>query len=49
MNPLYVTFSTFAMFVIFAVWQNEKHDVGVPSSGETLIQSSEKVGHIVII
>jgi hypothetical protein len=49
MNSLYVTFSTFAMYVIVAVWEIEKHDAGVPSNGETLIQSSEKVGHIVII
>jgi hypothetical protein len=49
MNPLYVTFSTFAVFVIVALWEIEKHDFGVRSSGETLIQSSEKVGHIVII
>jgi hypothetical protein len=49
MNPLYVTFSTFAIFVVVALWEIEKHDVGVASSGETLIPSSEEVGHIVII
>ena len=48
-NPLYVTFSTFAMFVVVALWEIGKHDVAVASSGETLIPSSEKVGHIVII
>lgn len=49
MNPLYVTFSTFVMFVIVALWEIEKHDIGVASSGETLIPSSEKVGRIVVI
>jgi hypothetical protein len=48
-NPLYVTFIIFAMFVIAALWEIEKHDVGAASSGETLVPSSEKVGHIVII
>jgi H2-forming N5,N10-methylenetetrahydromethanopterin dehydrogenase-like enzyme len=37
------------MFVIVALWEIEKHDVGVASNGETLIPGSEKVGHIVII
>jgi hypothetical protein len=49
MNPLYITFITLAMFVIAALWEIEKHDIGAASSGETLIPSSEKVGHIVII
>jgi hypothetical protein len=47
MNPLYLTLSAFAMFVIVAYWEIEKHD-GVASRRETLIPSSEKVGHIVI-